>query len=76
MALLSNLSPSVCTRFIWRAGCEGKNVIIVGAGTIGLLAMQCALALGAKSVTAIDINPDKLALAKASGRRTYLIAAN
>jgi len=48
-------------------GCENKNVIIVGAGTIGLLAMQCARALGAKSVTAIDINPDKLQLASELG---------
>lgn len=49
------------------SGCEGKNVIIVGAGTIGLLAMQCALALGASSVTAIDINDEKLALASRLG---------
>ena len=49
------------------SGCKGKNVVIVGAGTIGLLAMQCALALGAKSVTAIDINDDKLALATTLG---------
>lgn len=48
-------------------GCAGKNVIIIGAGTIGLLAMQCALALGAESVTAIDINPEKLQLAKTLG---------
>lgn len=48
-------------------GCEGKNVIIVGAGTIGLLALQCAKELGAKSVAAIDINPHKLALATALG---------
>ncbi|EKM0363956.1 galactitol-1-phosphate 5-dehydrogenase [Cronobacter turicensis] len=48
-------------------GCEGKNVVIVGAGTIGLLAMQCAQALGANSVTAIDINPEKLRLAHALG---------
>ncbi|MFY9996085.1 MAG: galactitol-1-phosphate 5-dehydrogenase [Leclercia sp.] len=48
-------------------GCEGKNVVIVGAGTIGLLAMQCAQALGARSVTAIDINEDKLALASSLG---------
>lgn len=48
-------------------GCEGKNVIIVGAGTIGLLALQCARELGARSVTAIDINPQKLELAKALG---------
>ena len=38
-------------------GCEGKNVIIVGAG--------------AKSITAIDINPQKLALAKELGA-TYV----
>jgi galactitol-1-phosphate 5-dehydrogenase len=48
-------------------GCEGKNVIIVGAGTIGLLAMQCARELGANSVTAIDINPEKLELARSLG---------
>ena len=48
-------------------GCEGKNVIIIGAGTIGLLALQCARELGAKSITAIDINPQKLALAKMLG---------
>lgn len=48
-------------------GCEGKNVIIIGAGTIGLLALQCARELGAKSVTAIDINPQKLELAKTLG---------
>lgn len=29
-------------------GCENKNVIIIGAGTIGLLAIQCAVALGSK----------------------------
>ena len=48
-------------------GCEGKNVIIIGAGTIGLLALQCARELGANSVTAIDINPQKLELAKTLG---------
>lgn len=48
-------------------GCEGKNVVIMGAGTIGLLALQCARELGAGSITAIDINPEKLALAKSLG---------
>ena len=48
-------------------GCEGKNVVIVGAGTIGLLAMQCARELGAKSITAVDINPEKLELARTLG---------
>jgi galactitol-1-phosphate 5-dehydrogenase len=48
-------------------GCKDKNVVVIGAGTIGLLALQCAVALGARSVTAIDINPEKLALAKQLG---------
>lgn len=48
-------------------GCKDKNVIIIGAGTIGLLALQCARELGARSVTAIDINPQKLQLAKELG---------
>ncbi|WP_411898775.1 alcohol dehydrogenase catalytic domain-containing protein, partial [Salmonella enterica] len=31
-------------------GCEGNNVIHVGAGTLGLLALLCARRLGARSV--------------------------
>lgn len=48
-------------------GCRDKEVIIVGAGTIGLLAMQCARALGARSVTVIDINPERLTLSRQLG---------
>ncbi|OOF58801.1 galactitol-1-phosphate 5-dehydrogenase [Rodentibacter genomosp. 2] len=48
-------------------GCQDKNVIVVGAGTIGLLAAQAAKALGAKSVTVIDINQEKLQLATELG---------
>ncbi len=48
-------------------GCRDKNVIIVGGGTIGLLAMQCAKALGAKSIAVIDINDTRLNLAKSLG---------
>lgn len=48
-------------------GCEGKNVVVIGAGTIGLLAIQCAVALGAKSVVAVDIAEDKLKLAAECG---------
>lgn len=48
-------------------GCADKEVIIIGAGTIGLLAMQCAKASGARSVTAIDINPERLQLAHTLG---------
>src|SRR5471030_2730257 len=48
-------------------GCEGKEVIVIGAGTIGQLAIQCANALGAKAVTAIDINQQRLQLAQEIG---------
>ncbi|MGF1718784.1 alcohol dehydrogenase catalytic domain-containing protein [Vibrio kyushuensis] len=48
-------------------GCEGKNVVIVGVGTIGLLAVQAAKALGAVSVTAIDIDQSKLEKAMSMG---------
>lgn len=48
-------------------GCKGKHVIILGAGTIGLLAMQSAAGLGARTITAIDVNPQRLALARRLG---------
>lgn len=48
-------------------GCENKNVVIIGVGTIGLLAVQSAKAMGAKTVTAIDINDKKLILARQLG---------
>ncbi|MDI5568576.1 zinc-binding dehydrogenase, partial [Salmonella enterica subsp. enterica serovar Kentucky] len=34
---------------------------------VAIMALQCARELGARSVTAIDINPQKLELAKALG---------
>lgn len=48
-------------------GCQNKNVVIVGGGTIGLLAMQCAKAMGAKFVAVLDINQERLDLAKKLG---------
>ncbi len=55
-------------------GCENKNVIIIGAGTIGLLAIQCAVALGAKSVTAIDISSENWHWQNLSVRCKHLTA--
>jgi galactitol-1-phosphate 5-dehydrogenase len=48
-------------------GCKDKNVVVIGVGTIGLLALQTAKAMGAKTVTAIDINESKLEKAKLLG---------
>jgi len=45
----------------------GKNVAILGGGTIGLLTMQWAKIYGAKQVVVFDIEPSRLELAKTLG---------
>lgn len=42
----------------------GENVLIFGAGPVGLLAMAVAKGLGAKKIIAIDINEDRLKFAQ------------
>jgi L-iditol 2-dehydrogenase len=45
----------------------GEHVLVTGAGPIGLLAMQAAVALGATRVTVTDVNPHRLELARRTG---------
>src|SRR5215208_1148824 len=45
----------------------GDRVLVTGAGPIGQLAMQCALAFGATEVTVSDVNPHRLELARRTG---------
>jgi L-iditol 2-dehydrogenase len=45
----------------------GEHVLVTGAGPVGLLAMQAALALGATRVTVSDVNPERLRLAERTG---------
>jgi len=45
----------------------GDRVLVTGAGPIGLLAMQCALACGATEVTVSDLNPHRLEVARRTG---------
>lgn len=45
----------------------GKNVAILGGGTIGLLTMQWAKIFGAKEVVVFDIEPSRLEMAKRLG---------
>lgn len=65
-ALLEPLSVG-----IWachRAALEpGDDVLITGAGPVGILAAQTARALGARSVTLVDISEFRLELAKKLG---------
>ena len=45
----------------------GSRVLVTGAGPVGLVAAQSALALGAASVVVTDVNPHRLALARDVG---------
>ncbi len=59
-----------------RRKCEfsSQSVLIMGAGPIGLLAVQMALALGATRVVACDVIQERLALAATLGAETVLLA--
>jgi 2-desacetyl-2-hydroxyethyl bacteriochlorophyllide A dehydrogenase len=50
-----------------RGSVGGRNVLVVGAGTIGLLAAQCAVAEGAASVAVFEPRADRLELAASLG---------
>jgi L-iditol 2-dehydrogenase len=50
----------------------GSRVLVTGAGPIGLVATQTALAFGATEVTVSDVNPTRLALAKELGATTVI----
>jgi L-iditol 2-dehydrogenase len=52
----------------------GSRVLVTGAGPIGLVALQCALAFGATEVTVSDVNPARLALAGELGATALLDA--
>jgi len=45
----------------------GSSAAVLGAGPIGLLAMQVALAYGAATAIATDVSPSRLALAQSLG---------
>ena len=46
---------------------SGKSAIVYGCGTIGLLVMQCLKAKGLEKVYVVDIDENKLSLAKELG---------
>ncbi|MEO8688680.1 MAG: NAD(P)-dependent alcohol dehydrogenase [Solirubrobacteraceae bacterium] len=45
----------------------GDRVLVTGAGPIGILAAQCALAFGAVEVTVSDVNEQRLEVARRTG---------
>ena len=52
----------------------GSSVVVLGCGGVGLSAIQGALYAGAAQVIAIDINPQRLALASQFGATATLLA--
>lgn len=54
---------------------NGSNVLITGAGAIGLFAASCAYALGAKSVTTLEVNDERVKIARDSDFVTNSISA-
>lgn len=59
--------------------CDMKNndtVSVIGAGPVGLCAMMSAKAFGAKKIIAIDINEDRLNIAKENKLADFFINPN
>lgn len=65
-ALLEPLSVGVWACRKGRVG-PGSRVLVTGAGPIGLVAVQTALAFGATDVVVSDVNPARLELARELG---------
>jgi len=54
----------------------GQSALVVGLGGVGLAAVLGAVAAGAGRIVAVDLNEDKLALAKSLGATDALNAAD
>lgn len=72
-ALLEPLSVGVWANRKGRVT-AGSRVLVTGAGPIGLVAVQTALAFGATEVVVSDVNPRRLALAERLGATRVLDA--
>jgi 2-desacetyl-2-hydroxyethyl bacteriochlorophyllide A dehydrogenase len=53
----------------------GDTVVVIGAGPIGQMAVRWALGCGASQVLAVDISPERLALAHAAGASSVQASA-
>jgi len=51
----------------------GSTVAVIGCGGVGLSVVQGARMIGASRIVAIDINPDKVALAKTLGATDSIV---
>ncbi|HWF66210.1 MAG TPA: alcohol dehydrogenase catalytic domain-containing protein [Acidobacteriaceae bacterium] len=53
---------------------RGSSVVVLGTGGVGLSVIQGAVYAGASKIIAIDLNPNRLALAKQFGATDVLLA--
>jgi L-iditol 2-dehydrogenase len=70
-ALIEPLSVGIWACRKARVG-PGSRVLVTGAGPIGLVCLQAALAFGSTDVTVTDINPTRLQLAAELGATSAL----
>lgn len=71
------VEPLACAlRGVLRARVKpGEDILILGAGPIGVLSAQACKSFGAHKIVITDINPERLVLAKETGSvdETYLV---
>ncbi|MEU5769202.1 Zn-dependent alcohol dehydrogenase [Streptomyces asoensis] len=53
----------------------GETVAVFGVGGVGLATLQAARIAGASTIVAVDVSPEKEALARAAGATEYLVAS-
>jgi L-iditol 2-dehydrogenase len=63
---------SVAVHAVGRAPMPARHAVVVGTGTIGLLVIQALRAAGTARVIAVDVEEDKLALARKLGAEVSL----
>ena len=63
------LDPAaIALHALWKTGLRtGHRVLVVGAGPIGLFAIQWARLAGAAEVVSVDLSPEKAAMAREAG---------
>ncbi len=54
----------------------GQDVVVIGAGGVGLNAIQGARIAGARRIVAVDMSPEKLAIAKGFGATDGVLATD
>ncbi|MFF8276418.1 Zn-dependent alcohol dehydrogenase [Streptomyces lateritius] len=54
---------------------QGESVAVFGVGGVGLATLQAARIAGASTIVAVDVSPEKEALARAAGATEYVVAS-